>query len=122
MPTTAQAARFDLDTLRRAVHDGDVEAMLALYADDAEIVVFDLNNPPSDPTTIEGRSRIGAMLADVFSRDMAHEVRHAITDGACAAYDIACRYGDGTRVVAHSMVEPRGGRIAHEEMIQVWDA
>ena len=119
--STAQSTRFDLDALRRAIHDGDVAAMVALYADDAELMMVDQEHPPSAPGTVRGRDEIEALFTDVFARDMTHEVVDVIADGEIAAYQIACRYGDGTRVLVSGMMAIRDGRIARETAVQAWD-
>ncbi len=42
---------FDLDTLRRGIEERDAEAMLSLYADDAEMTEVDKTNPPRAPAS-----------------------------------------------------------------------
>ena len=119
--STTQSTRFDLEAMRRAVHDGDVGAMVALYADDAELTMVDQEHPPSAPGVVRGRDEIQALFTDVFGRDMTHEMVDAIADGDTAAYQIACRYGDGTRVLVNGIMATRDGRIVRESAVQAWD-
>jgi ketosteroid isomerase-like protein len=117
----ATQPKFDLDALRQALTARDAEAVAALYADDAEITMVDQTRPPSQPATLRGRDEIAAMLRDVMSRDLTHEVERAVEGADTLAYRVSCRYGDGTRVLAMSMAELRDGMIARETTLQAWD-
>jgi ketosteroid isomerase-like protein len=119
--STETAANFDLDALRRATEARDAAAQLDMFADDAEVMLVDKDNPPSTPRTIRGREAIRAMLDDICSRDMTHEVRRLVGGGDMAAMEVACRYSDGTRVLTTTMMDLRGDRIAREEIVQAWD-
>ncbi|CAM5701402.1 hypothetical protein AQJ11_09000 [Streptomyces corchorusii] len=118
---TAAGSAFDTDTLRRAVEGNTGNNLLSLYADDAEIRIVDRNNQPSHPTVLHGRSQIAELLDDVYSRDMTHRLDRCVVQGDHAAYCESCEYGDGTRVLAESMVTLRDGKIADQLIIQAWD-
>lgn len=45
--TTTTTGAFDVEAFRRAIHERDAEAQLALYAQDAEIVTIDRTHPPA---------------------------------------------------------------------------
>ncbi|MEU6008995.1 hypothetical protein [Streptomyces sp. NPDC047453] len=49
-------------------------------------------------------------------------LRRGIVQGVRAACVESCRYADGGRVLAESMVLLRDGRIAEQILIQAWDA
>jgi hypothetical protein len=49
-------AKLDVDALRRAHEEHDPELLASLYADGAESITVDVNNPPSRPRTV-GRNR-----------------------------------------------------------------
>ncbi|MFE7934248.1 nuclear transport factor 2 family protein [Streptomyces sp. NPDC057456] len=118
---TAAGSAFDTDTLRRGVEGDTATALLSLYADDAEIRVIDHNTQPSQPKVLHGRDEIGRMLEDVYSRDMTHKLEECIVQGDRAAFSESCRYTDGVRVLAESMITLRDGKIVEQTMIQAWD-
>lgn len=53
---------FDLETLRRGIEERDPEAMLSLYADNAEVTEVDKSNPPNAPRVFSGKESIGEHL------------------------------------------------------------
>jgi ketosteroid isomerase-like protein len=121
MSATTQPG-LDLAALRLAVEERDAALQAANYADDAVIEAVDHEHPPSRPRVISGREAIAAHLVEVCARDMTHRVTAAVGDGAHVAYQVACAYPDGTRVVCSTMAELRDGRIVHERLVQAWDA
>ncbi|MET7383490.1 nuclear transport factor 2 family protein [Streptomyces sp. NPDC005526] len=120
MATTANPA-FDTETLRRGIEGQTASTLLSLYADDAEIRIVDHGAQPSHPKILHGREEIGAMLDDVYGRDMTHRLEQCVVQGDRAAYVESCEYADGVRVLAESMISLRDGKIAEQIMIQAWD-
>ncbi|MFD9429365.1 nuclear transport factor 2 family protein [Streptomyces sp. NPDC060002] len=118
---TAAGSAFDTETLRRGIEGQTPTTLLSLYADDAELNVIDHNSQPSRPTVLHGRDEIGRMLDDVYSRDMTHKLEECIVQGDRAAFSESCRYTDGVRVLAESMITLRDGKIVEQTMIQAWD-
>src|SRR5580704_11798673 len=55
-------ATFDAAAFRRAIEERDTATLLALYADDAELVVVDRDAQPSRPRVLTGVGEIGAYL------------------------------------------------------------
>jgi ketosteroid isomerase-like protein len=53
--TIETRASFDLDALRRGYEEWDIEALLALYADEVELIQIDRDHPPSSPRVRHGR-------------------------------------------------------------------
>jgi hypothetical protein len=117
MTTTA----IDVDAIRRAHADHDAELLTSLYADTAESITVDANNPPSRPRVLRGREEIARHWEDVMSRGMTHEVQRVVRGDDSLAYQVACRYDDGTRVLATGVCELEGGKIARETIVQAWD-
>jgi ketosteroid isomerase-like protein len=113
---------LDFDALRRAVEERDAAAQAANYADDAVLETVDHENPPSRPRTYRGREAISAYLAEVTARDMTHRVIGAVGDDKHAAYQVACEYPDGTRVLCSTFIELRDGRIVRERWLAAWDS
>ncbi|SEP74459.1 SnoaL-like domain-containing protein [Streptomyces sp. yr375] len=118
---TAAGSAFDTETLRRGIEGHTATALLSLYADDAELRVVDHNTQPSGPKVLHGRDEIGRMLEDVYSRDMTHKLEECVVQGDRAAYSESCRYPDGVRVLAESMITLRDGKIVEQTLIQAWD-
>ncbi|MEU4038262.1 nuclear transport factor 2 family protein [Streptomyces collinus] len=118
---TATGSSFDTETLRRAVEGTTGNSLLALYADDAEIRIIDRNSQPSHPKVLHGRGQIAEMLDDIYSRDMTHRLDRCVVQGDHAAFTETCQYGDGTRVLAESMISLRDGKITEQILIQAWD-
>jgi len=112
---------FDIETLSRAVEQRDAATQLAMFAEDAELVQYDKDNPPSSPQTARGKEEIGEVLEDVFSRDMKHRVFGAVVNGDRAAYGIECEYPDGNRVTCAALLDLRGGKIVREVGSPAWD-
>jgi nuclear transport factor 2 (NTF2) superfamily protein len=121
MAERAAAGSLDLEALRRAAEGKDPEAMLSLYADDAEYVRVDRNNTPSSPMALRGKEEVGEYLRDVFSREMTHRIENEVVGEDRAAFNWACEYPDGTKVLAAETVELREGMIVRQVSVQAWD-
>lgn len=113
---------FDVEALRRGHESHDADLLTSLYADDAESMTIDASNPPSSPRTLRGKESIAALWRDVMSRGMTHEIQRVVLGPDSFAYQVACRYADGTRVLASSVCELTGGKISRETVVQAWDS
>jgi ketosteroid isomerase-like protein len=113
---------FDLDTLRRGIEQRDAEAMLSLYADDAEVTEVDKTNPPRAPRTFHGREAIAEHLRDVCGRDMTHQLERPLVGDGRLAFTEACRYADGTGVLCMATADlDQSGRITRQVAVTAWD-
>jgi hypothetical protein len=121
MSERTAAGGLDLEALRRAAEGKDADAMLSLYADDAEYVRVDRNNTPSSPMALHGKEDVSEYLRDVFSRDMTHRIENEVVGEDRAAFNWACEYPDGTKVLAAETVELRDGMIVRQVSVQAWD-
>jgi hypothetical protein len=121
MSERAAAGGLDLEALRRAAEGKDPDSMLGLYADDAEYVRVDRNNTPSSPMALRGKEEVAEYLRDVFSRDMTHRIENEVVGEDRAAFNWACEYPDGTKVLAAETVELREGMIVRHVSVQAWD-
>src|SRR3954454_3524050 len=109
---TTTTTTFDLDALRRGMEGRDADALTALFAENAELVEVDRNNPPTRPRTLRGRTAIGEHLRDVCARDMTHRLERPVLEGGRLAFTEACRYGDGTAVLCMATADlDASGRI-----------
>lgn len=116
-----EGTNFDVEALRRGHESHDADLLASLYADHAESMTVDASNPPSSPRTLRGKESIAALWRDVMSRGMTHEIQHVVLGTNSLAYQVACRYADGTRVLASSVCELDDGKIARETVVQAWD-
>jgi ketosteroid isomerase-like protein len=73
---------FDFEAMRRAIEESDYDALLALYADNAELRTVNKNSTPSSPQMLQGKEEISEMLRDVCGRAMTHHVGRGHRRGA----------------------------------------
>lgn len=76
---------------------------------------------PSAPRELHGKKEIGEYLRDVCGRAMSHRVEHEVVGEDRVAFDEACEYEDGTRVLAATTLEVRDGKIVRQVNVEVWD-
>jgi hypothetical protein len=104
---------FDLTGLSRAIQGRDCGYHLALYADDAEVEIFDAAQPDSPQQVLRGKPAISAWLHGMTSAAVHYEVRDAVVHPDEVTYTEVCRYGDGSSVRFECNAEVRRGQIAH---------
>ncbi|MFE6869124.1 nuclear transport factor 2 family protein [Kitasatospora sp. NPDC057692] len=121
MTTMAAPSAFDVRALREGIERADARALLALYADDAELRVVDRKTQPSHPLVMHGRDEIGAMLDDLYARETSHTLEQVVVQADRLAFLESCRYPDGVRVLVSSTAELRDGRIVDQTSVQAWD-
>ena len=121
MTERGTAGGLDLEVLRRAHEEHDLELMVDLYAEDAVLRRIDRNNPPSSPVELRGKEQIADYWRDIFERNMTHRVEDAVAGEDRVAFNVACEYADGTRVLAAETCEVRDGKIVDEVSVQAWD-
>ncbi|MCW2953164.1 MAG: hypothetical protein JWQ48_2334 [Conexibacter sp.] len=119
--STTSSDRLDVGALRQAIEARDANALAALYAPDAEIVLVDQEHSPSQPQRAQGIDAIRGVLQDIYSRDMTHEVRQLVDGPDGVAFTVDCRYPDGTHVLANTLLEVRDGHIARQQDVVAWD-
>jgi len=98
----------------------DVEALLALYADDFEQVEMDDVTPPAAP-----RVRHKNDMAGIFQHCHDAAVKIGLDNPLVGedrlACTITCYFDDGRRVVANSIMDLRGGQIVRQFDVQARD-
>ena len=119
--TEQMAPSLDFEVMRHAIEGSDYDTLVALYADDAEFRTVNKNSPPSSPMVLRGKEEISEMLRDVCGRAMAHHVEDEILSENRVAFNEACEYPDGLKVLTASTLELRGGMIARQTNIEAWD-
>src|SRR3954452_24103974 len=113
--------KLDFEDLRRAQEQRDLDAMLNLYADDAEIHIVNRNTPPSSPYVLRGKEAIAEYLRDVFGREMSHTIENEVVGEDRLAFNVACEYPGGTRVLASENMEVRDGKVVRQVEVVAWD-
>jgi hypothetical protein len=113
MPVTTSTS-FDIDTLKRGYEAWDLEALLALYADDVELIQIDGDNPPSSPRSRYGKEVFRGMFEHCAGAGVKATVENAVAGQHRAAATITCEFPSGRRVVANSIFDIERGRIARE--------
>lgn len=115
------AGRLDFEAMRRALEESDAETLIGLYADDAEIRIINRYTTPSSPKELHGKAEIAEMLRDVCSREMTHRIENEVVGEERVAFNEACEYPDGIRVLAATTLDLRDGRIVRQVNVEAWD-
>lgn len=113
--------RFEMELFRRAFEQRDAELLISLYADDAEFRIVNCDAPPSSPHELRGKEEIADYWRDVFGRQMTHLLEQEVVGNDRLAVNVACKYPDGTRVLATMMFDLHEGKIVRQVDVQAWD-
>jgi ketosteroid isomerase-like protein len=119
--TVKPSTTLDLEALRRSYEEWDVEALLALYADDVELIQIDRDNPPSSPRLRHGKEVFRGMFEHCAAAGVKATVENAVAGDDRAAASVTCEFPDGRRVVANAVFELRDGRIVRERDVAAGD-
>jgi ketosteroid isomerase-like protein len=112
---------FDFEVLRQAIENLDANRLVSLYADDAEMLTVNRYTTPSSPKVLKGKEEIAEHLRDVCGRAMTHRVENEVIGENRVAFNEACEYPDGTRVLAAMTLEVRNGKVVHQVNVEAWD-
>jgi ketosteroid isomerase-like protein len=112
--TVTTSTSFEIDTLKRGYEQWDVEALLAVYADDVELIQIDRDNPPSSPRARHGKDVFRGMFEHCAAAGVKATVENAVADQHRAAATITCEFPGGRKVVANSIFDIERGRIVRE--------
>jgi ketosteroid isomerase-like protein len=119
--TVKTSTSFDLEALRRGYEEWDIEALLALYADDVELTQIDRDNPPSSPRVRHGKEVFNGMFEHCAAAGVKATVEDAVAGEDRAAATVTCEFPGGRKVVANAILELRDGRIVRERDVQAGD-
>ena len=118
---TEQATGFDFAALRRGIEQLDAESLTSFYADEAEMRIVNRRAGPSSPRVLRGKEEITEYLRDVCERAMTHRVENEVIGKGRVAFNEACEYLDGTRVLSAITLEVSDGKIARQTQVEAWD-
>jgi SnoaL-like domain len=119
--TEQMAPSLDFEAMRRAIEESDYEALVSFYADDAELRMVNKNSMPSSPMVLSGKEEISELLRDVCGRAMTHHVEDEIVGEDRVAFNEACEYPDGLKVLTATTLDLREGMIVRQTNIEAWD-
>ena len=112
---------FDFESMRQAIENLDADQLVGLYADDAEMLTVNRYTTPSSPKVLKGKEEIAEHLRDVCGRAMTHRVENEVIGENRVAFNEACEYPDGTRVLAAMTLDVRDGKVVHQVNVEAWD-
>ncbi len=115
------AGGLDFEALRRAIEQSDADSLTSFYAEEAEMLTVNRNSTPSSPQVLRGKEAIAEYLADVCGREMTHRIENEVVGQDRIAFNEACEYPDGLRVLAAATLDVRDGQIVRQVNIEAWD-
>jgi hypothetical protein len=70
---------------------------------------------------LRGKGEIAEYLRDVFGREMSHSIENEAVGEDRVAFNVACEYPDGTRVLAAQNLDVRDAKIVRQVVVVAWD-
>jgi hypothetical protein len=119
--TEQMAPSLDFEAMRHAIEESDYETLVSFYADDAELRMVNKNSTPSSPMVLRGKAEISELLKDVCGRAMTHHVEDEVVGEDRVAFNEACEYPDGLKVLTATTLDLREGMIVRQSNIEAWD-
>ena len=119
--TVQPTVAFDVDAYRRAYEQWDIDALLAFYDEDVELVQIDRDHPPSAPRVRHGRDAFRGMFEHCRAAGVKATVENAVTDGERAAATVTCAFPGGRKVLSNGIFDLRDGRIVREREVVCGD-
>lgn len=117
----ATGGSLDFEAMRHAIEKRDAETLVGFYAEDAELHTVNRNSTPNSPEVLRGKEQIAQHLRDVCGREMTHRVEDEVIGKDRIAFNEACEYPDGTRVLGAENLQVRDGKIVRQVSIEAWD-
>jgi ketosteroid isomerase-like protein len=108
---------FDLETFRRGYEEWDIDALLALYADEVELIQIDRDNPPSAPRVRRGKDMFKGMFEHCAGAGVKAMVENAVAEEHRAAATITCEFPGSRKFVANGIFELEDGRVVRERQV-----
>jgi hypothetical protein len=118
---TEQKASLDFEVMRRAIEQLDADLLVSPYAEEAEMRTVNRYTTPSSPKVLKGKEEITEHLRDVCGRAMTHRVENEVVGEDRVAFNEACEYPDGTRVLCAATLEVSDGKIIRQVNVEAWD-
>jgi hypothetical protein len=112
---------FDFESMRRAIEQLDADLLTSLYADDAQMRIVNRYSTPSSPRELRGKEEIAEHLKDVCGRAITHRVENEVMGEDRVAFNEACEYPDGNRVLAAMTLEVHNGKVVRQVSVEAWE-
>jgi hypothetical protein len=106
--------RFDLEGLTSAIESGAERYQLALYADDAQVQIFDCESSGQPPRVLQGKEAIGAWIREWHAHGESPRVTNPEVGPGCVNMVEELRKPDGTNVRFECVAEVSRGQIVKE--------
>jgi hypothetical protein len=114
-------SELDFEALRQAAEHHDAEALANLYTQEAEVRIVNRETPPSSPHVLRGREQIARYLRDACGREITSRIEDEVVGEERVAFNEACQYPDGTRVMSATILEVKDGKIVRQMSVEAWD-
>ena len=121
MSVQKSAGELDFEARRQAIENLDEQRIVSLYAEDAEMKTVNRLTTPSSPKVLKGKEQIAQYLADVCGRAMTHRIENEVIGEGRVAFNEACEYPDGTKVLCAATLEVQDGKIYRQVNVEAWD-
>jgi ketosteroid isomerase-like protein len=115
--TVPTSTSFDLEAFRRGYEDWDIDALLALYANEVELIQIDRDNPPSARRVRHGKEMFKGMFEHCAAAGVRATVDNVDAGEHRAAATVTCEFPGGRKVVANGIFELEDGRIVRERQV-----
>ncbi len=121
MTEQKSTSAFDFESMRQAIENLDAAQLVDLYADDAQMLTVNRYTTPSSPKVLSGKEQIAEHLRDVCGRAMTHRIESEVLGTDRVAFNEACEYPDGTKVLCAATLEVQNGKIYRQVNVEAWD-
>jgi hypothetical protein len=130
-PSGREPASGLLDRIQKALVNKDIDAIAALYAEDATLEEVSSLSPPSRPRVARGREAIltrlrQEMLHDPVSGWSRRLASATLIDGVeteeALAFTELRTYAAGDKALAQHLAHKHGGRIERDRLVIAWDS
>jgi hypothetical protein len=111
-----------VQSLRRAHEERDVELALSLYAEHAELRVFDHASLPDSPKVFRGKAQVAEYLKNLYGQRLTQRVGAALQDVVSGegriSFNVASESTDGRKRLAAQSYEVHEGKIVYQVTVE----
>lgn len=112
---------FDFESFKRAFVAQDIEAWIAYYAEHAEWIEYNHENPPNAPQRTKGKAAILEHLRMIKDSNLTLVIEDEIIGPDKASFRVWVRLSSGKRIIEHTIIEYEGGLIGKMTDVEAWD-
>jgi Sulfotransferase domain. len=122
VPKAPATARVDIEALRRAYLQRDVDSVLSFYADDARLRIINRFHPPSTPYELHGKEQITRYQRRIFfKRDMKQRLEPEVVGEDEIAFRVVREYPSEGRLLSEVVLQlSEEGKIVWHLEEQEW--